>query len=72
MPNPQKANDRTCEELRAALEAAQASIEPPSERTGFQGAQGAQIVTPTPEVNQDVYERIRNLEQALREAGCEE
>ena len=72
MPNPQKADRKTCEELRAALESAQGSIEPPSERAGFQGAQGAQQVTPATEVNDDVYERIRVLEKALREAGCEE
>ncbi|MPZ99652.1 MAG: hypothetical protein GEU80_10020 [Dehalococcoidia bacterium] len=63
-----------CEELRDALKDARARLDPPARDSTFSGAQGAHNVDPrdmTPDADPGVWEDIRHLEQALREAGCE-
>ncbi|MEX1023347.1 MAG: hypothetical protein WD058_09390 [Dehalococcoidia bacterium] len=66
-------NHQECEHLHEALKDARARLEPPQRDTSFQGAQTAVVLDPgdtTPDASADVHAEIRDLEQALREAGC--
>ncbi|MDA0365266.1 MAG: hypothetical protein O3B31_07225 [Chloroflexi bacterium] len=65
----------TCEELRAALDAAHAELDPPSRAATVVGAAEAPLnidaTATTLNARPDIWERIRSVEAALREAGCE-
>jgi hypothetical protein len=75
MPKSVKASKETCHELRAALNAANALRAIPSETVGFEGAQGSVLIPSsetTPEMPEGIEARIREIEQALREGGCDD
>lgn len=68
------ADSERCEELRNALDAARARLEPP-QRTASEGVQRMVVPDPgdtMPGGTPEVHRQIRQLEQALREAGCED
>ena len=68
------ADTQRCEELRNALKDARARLNAPTHDSAFQGAQAARNIDPgdtTPDADPGVWEDIRNIEQALRDAGCE-
>ena len=75
MPKPVRASKETCHELRAALNAANAMRAIPSESVGFEGAQGSVLIASNktvPEMPEGIEARIREIEQALREGGCDD
>lgn len=63
-----------CKHLHDALESARARLNPPQRDTTIPGAQSAIVMDPrdtTPDAREDVHAEIAQLEQAIRDAGCE-
>ncbi len=75
MTGPEPATEERCAELREALDSARSRIAPPRD-AGFMESSEASVEMPMPATdapaNEDLNAEIRRLEQALREAGCEE
>jgi hypothetical protein len=68
-------DQKTCEELREALADARARLTPPARDTAVPGIQTVENVDPgdtTPDATPELAEQIRHIEQAMRDAGCEE
>lgn len=68
-------DEARCEELRDALSAIRAQIEPRDPEFAVIGVLGDVVVRPSMverEGSSDTNREIRALEQALRDAGCEE
>ena len=64
------ASAERCEELRDALNSARAHLEPPRDSTT---PMSVEVPSPGSDpINDDVAAEIARLEQALREAGCED
>ncbi|MCK9486460.1 MAG: hypothetical protein M0R73_07135 [Dehalococcoidia bacterium] len=66
--------DHDCKRLHEALTSLRSRLEPPQRDTTFPGAQSAVVMDPsdrTPDASADVHASIRQLEQAIREAGCD-
>ena len=67
---PEPATQERCEELRDALNSARARLETPRDSTT---PMSLEVPSPGSDpINDDVAAEIERLEQALREAGCEE
>lgn len=67
-------NEERCEELREALSAVRARMNPPMQEAATYGAAGVVVAgeaTTEPEADGDLEEEIQALEQALRDEGCE-
>jgi len=75
MTGPEPATAERCAELREALESARARLAPPRD-AGFTESSTASVEMPLPTTDapgdEDVEAEIRRLEQALREAGCDD
>jgi hypothetical protein len=67
-------DEQRCEELRNALKDARSRLNPPTADSALQGAQAARNIDPgdtTPDADPGLWDQIRNIERALRDAGCE-
>ncbi len=75
MTTSEPASPERCEELREALASARARLVPPRD-AGFTESSTASVEMPAPTTDApgdyDAEADIARLEQALREAGCEE
>lgn len=63
-----------CKHLHEALEHARARLDPPQRDTTIQGAQSAIVMDPrdlTPDARAEIHTEIRQLEKAIRDAGCD-
>lgn len=63
-----------CEDLHKALEDARSRLAPPQRDTSLQGVQAPVVLDPldtTPDARPEVHEEIRELEKAIRNAGCD-
>jgi len=70
---PMMTNEERCEELREALKAAQAAIEPPMQGAVDRGPGGvvaAGEIQTEPQTTPGLEEEIKRIEQALRDEGC--
>lgn len=66
--------ERECKPLHDALRDVRARLAPPQRDTSYQGAQAPIVLDPTdrtPDASDEVHIAIRQLEQAIREAGCD-
>jgi hypothetical protein len=63
---------KSCEELQAALNTARAMLQPPTldPGTGLGMAREGGGALNAPEAPAGILEEIRQIEQAMREAGC--